>query len=58
MTEQKLFGEAVIVAETDRWVMRRRTERKEDGRTITYYTFEPADQDVRQRASEMEAGRV
>lgn len=58
MPEQEPLGEAVVVAETDRWVMRRRTERKEDGRTITYYTFEPVDQGLRQRTSEMEAGRV
>ena len=58
MAEQKQAGRAVVVARTDRWVMRRRIERKDDGRTITYYTFEPAEQDRPRRASGMEAGRV
>lgn len=58
MPEQEPLGESVVVAETDRWVMRRRTERKEDGRTITYYTFELVEQGLRQYTLEMEAGGV
>ncbi|MGC8833178.1 MAG: hypothetical protein ACP5R4_03915 [Armatimonadota bacterium] len=40
MSENEAKGKVERVARTDRWVMYRRCEVKEDGRRIIYYSFE------------------
>ncbi|MGQ9524294.1 MAG: hypothetical protein ACUVTZ_05560 [Armatimonadota bacterium] len=58
MSETKPKSEGEIVASNDRWIMRRRTKKKDDGRTITYYTFQPLNEVQRTKSSEGEASDV